>query len=188
MRQYGSMKPVAVAVVLVALVSGWALTGCAPGTPVADPTSTLSPVSATPTPDATIPTAPEPEVIPAEMKANIVDAMNSGNTAAIDGYLAPSVFIIYAASENAGDVTDHRIIVDDLTNATADGVTWDFDLPASLIENYRNNPGAGGSYTPYFPQNALVGKSSADFVLSFTVEGGLITTILFGDEYSLIFE
>lgn len=122
------------------------------------------------------------------MRANIIDAMNSGNTAALDGYLAPSVFIIYAASENAGDVTDHAQIIDDLTNVTGGSITWDFDLPASVIENYRNNPGAAGSYTKYFPENALVGKSSKDFVLSFTVENGLIITILFGDEYSLIFE
>jgi hypothetical protein len=165
------------------------LAGCAPATPDASPESpTPSPSTSSPAPEPTYTPVPDSGGIPADMKANIVDAMNSGNTAAIDGYLAPSVFIIYAASENAGDVTDHTLIVNDLSNATADGVTWDFDLPASLIENYRNNPGAGGSYTAYFPDNALVGKSSADMVLSFTVEGGLITTILFADEYSLIFE
>ena len=184
MRHSGPVK----CVLSVCLVLAALLTGCAPGTPVTGSTDPLSPATSTPTPDATIPTAPEPETIPLDMRANIVDAMNSGNTAAIEGYLAPSVYIVYAASENAGDVTDHTLIVNNLTNVTGDGITWDFDLPESLIENYRNNPGAGGSYTRYFPENALVGKSSEDYVLSFTVEAGLITTILFADEYALIFE
>ena len=174
--------------VLPALVAALTLlAACAPASPADTPSPTLT-ASTPPVPDPLETAVGVDDAVPAELKANVVDAMNSGNTAAIDGYLAPSVYIVYAASENAGNVTDHALIVSNLSNATADGVTWDFDLPASLIENYRNNPGAGGSYTAYFPENALVGKSSADYVLSFTVEGGLITTILFGDEYSLIFE
>lgn len=165
------------------------LTGCAPGTPGASGTGAPS-ASPTTTTSVSPSSAPSesPDGIPADLRETVVDAMNSGNTAAIEGYLAPSVYIVYAASEYAGDVTDHGVVVDDLSASTADGVTWDFDLPADLIDKYRSNPGAGDAYAPYFPENALVGKSSADRVLSFTVEGGLITTILFADEYSLIFE
>lgn len=164
------------------------LAGCAPGTPgpagsvSPDPTASVSP-DAEPTETA----APDPDDT-TELRANIADAMNSGNTAALEGYLAPTVHITYAASENEGDVSDHGLIIDNLTRATGPGVTWDFDLPASLIENYRNNPGAGGAYVDDFPEGAIVGKSSEDYVLSFAVSGGTITRILFGDEYSLIFE
>jgi hypothetical protein len=171
--------------VLAAVLLG----GCAPGTPGA--TGSDSP-AASPTATTTASPSPgpteAPDGIPAALRETVVDAMNSGNTAAIEGYLAPSVFIIYAASEYSGDVTDHALIIDDLSASTGAGVTWDFDLPADLIDKYRSNPGAGDAYAPYFPDNALVGKSSADRVLSFTVEGGLITAILFADEYSLIFE
>jgi hypothetical protein len=130
----------------------------------------------------------EPDAGDAALRADIAAAMNSGNTAALEGYLAPTVHITYAASESEGDVSDHPLIIDNLTRATAAGVTWDFDLPESLIENYRNNPGAGGAYVDDFPEGAIVGKSSADYVLSFAIEAGLITRILFGDEFSLIFE
>ncbi|HTL39913.1 MAG TPA: hypothetical protein VL294_00400 [Pseudolysinimonas sp.] len=76
------------------------LTGCAPGTPGA--TGSGSPSAA---PSATTSASPSvgptesPDGIPAALRETVVDAMNSGNTAAIEGYLAPSVFIIYAASE-----------------------------------------------------------------------------------------
>lgn len=165
------------------------LTGCAPGTPGATGSGSPSAApSATTSPSPSVGPTESPDGIPTALRETVVDAMNSGNTAAIEGYLAPSVFIIYAASEYSGDVTDHALIVDDLSASTAAGVTWDFELPADLIDQYRSNPGAGDAYAPYFPDNALVGKSSADRVLSFTVEGGLITAILFADEYSLIFE
>jgi hypothetical protein len=178
-----------VRIIPVLVLAAVLLTGCAPGTPGASGTGSPSVApSASASGSPTSGPTESPDAIPADLRETVVDAMNSGNTAAIEGYLAPSVFIIYAASEYSGDVTDHALIVDDLSASTADGVTWDFDLPADLIDKYRSNPGAGEAYAPYFPENALVGKSSADRVLSFTVEGGLITAILFADEYSLIFE
>jgi len=122
------------------------------------------------------------------MRANIVDAMNSGNTAAIEGYLAPTVHLTYAASENEGDVSNHAIVIYDLTDFTAGFPTWDFNLPASLVDQYANDPDTYPSYADDFPPGALVGKASNNKVISFVISGGLITRIFFAsDEYVLIF-
>jgi hypothetical protein len=183
MRHSGPVKKALVpALALMAAL----LAGCAPTAPVAEPTVTPAETPSTePTPTET----PEPVGnVPDGALENIHDALDSGNTAAIEGYLAPSVHLVLAGSEYGGDVTDHSQVIDDLTGFTGDGITWDFDLPADLIENYRNNPGAAGAYTDFFPEDAVVGKSSDDGVLSFTFTDGLITQILMATEYALIFE
>lgn len=166
------------------------LSACTPGSSD-DPTASPSPTvteSATPTPDPTETTGPA-EDIPADMKANIVDAMNSGNTAAIEGYLAPTVHLTYAATENEGDVSDHTLIINNLTDFVAGFPTWDFDLPASLVDQYANDPDTFPSYADDFPPGALVGKASNDKVISFTIIGGQITRIFFAvDEEVLTFD
>jgi hypothetical protein len=162
------------------------LTACGPGS---DPEPSLTPADASETPSAVptpieTPVESDPDAIPADMRANIIDAMNSGNTAALDGYLAASVHITYAASEYEGDVSDHVLIVNDLTEVTSPTATWDFDLPASVVEGY-----AAFGYPAYaddFPAGALVGRSSEDKVVSFVVADGLITRILLAlDESAL---
>jgi hypothetical protein len=159
------------------------LTAC--GTPAPDATDASAP-------SATAEATPEPTPTTdagAELRANIVDAMNSGNTAALEGYLAPSVHITYAASEYEGDVTDHALVIQNLTEFTGPGITWDFDLPAETIDDYANNPGHYPSYVDDFPEGALVGRSSDARVLSFAIDGDRITRILFcNDEFALTFE
>jgi hypothetical protein len=173
------------------LVLALALSACTPGTtpPTASPSPTVSASeSPTPSPEPTE-TAGTGTVIPAEMRANIVDAMNSGNTAAIEGYLAPVVHITYAASENEGDVSDHTLVINNLTDFVAGFPTWDFDLPASLVDQYANDPDTFPSYADDFPPGALVGKASNDKVISFVIADGEITRIFFAiDEFVLIFE
>lgn len=176
----------AVLIPLVALTV--TLTACTPGTPEASG-STTSPVSvapsATPTPDD----SETPEPAPADLRADIIDAMSSGNTAALEGYLAPSVHITYAASEVEGDVTDRARIIDNLSNATSPSATWNFSLSSAVIDNYRNNPGHYPSYVDDFPDGAVVGKSSENKVISFAISAGLITRIFIAnDEYALTFE
>lgn len=162
------------------------LTACAPGVP--DPVITDDPVVETPS--ETPVTEPEPEPDPAvELRANIVDAMNSGNTAALEGYLAPSVHVTYAASEMEGDVTDHALVIQNLTALTGPGITWDFDLPASVIDDYANNPGHYPSYVDDFPEGAVVGLSSDDAVVSFALDGSQITRVFISlTEYALTFD
>jgi hypothetical protein len=173
------------------LVLALALSACTPGTtpPTASPSPTVTESeSPAPTPEPTE-TAGTGTGIPAELRANIIDAMNSGNTAAIEGYLAPVVHITYAATENEGDVSDPMIVIADLTDFVSGFPTWDFDLPASLVDQYANDPDTFPSYADDFPPGALVGKASNDKVISFVVSGGKITRIFFAiDEFVLIFE
>jgi hypothetical protein len=165
----------------IALVAAL-LAGCAPGTPDAgvtdDPVVSAPP---TPTPSAT----PEPEV---DVAGDIAAAMNSGDTAALEGYLAPSVHVTYAASEYEGDVSDHALVIQNLTAITGPGITWDFDLPASVIDDYASNPGHYPSYVDDFPSGAVVGRSSDGKVVSFALEGGVITRVFIAlDEFALTF-
>jgi hypothetical protein len=163
------------------------LAACGPGAPAPTPSLTPADPSAAPSivPDP-IETAvgADSGAIPADMSANIIDAMNSGNTAALEGYLAPTVHITYAASEYEGDVSDHVLIVNDLTDLTSPTATWDFGLPASVVEGY-----AAFGYPAYaddFPPGAFVGRSSDNKVVSFVIANGLITRILLAlDESAL---
>lgn len=169
--------PRCIPLVLVAVL----LAGCTPGTPdasVTDDPVVVEPVE-TPTPSAT------PE---AGLRANIADAMNSGNTAALEGNLAPSVHVTYAASEYEGDVSDHALVIQNLTDITGPGITWDFDLPASVIEDYANNPGHYPSYVDDFPEGAVVGLSSDDKVVAFALDAGVITRVFIAlDVFALTF-
>ena len=165
------------------------LTACAPsgvdGASSDSPSPTITSPAMTPVPSET----PSPEPVPADLRDNIVDAMSSGNTAALEGYLAPTVHVTYAASEAEGDVTDRVRIIDNLTNATSPTATWDFDLPASVVDNYRDNPGHYPAYVDDFPPGAIVGLSSENKVISFATSGGLITRIFIAnDVYALTFE
>jgi cytoskeletal protein RodZ len=103
---------------------------------------------------------------------NIADAIKSGNTAALEGYMAKSVKVIIAASEGVGDRTPTQAISDlkYLDNATD---PWDFDLSADTLNKY-----ASGDYAQYFPASAVVGKSADGKVVSFTFDSsGKITGI-----------
>jgi hypothetical protein len=178
---------------LVALAAGLAaaalaLAACTPGSPEDEPDS--------PGPTVVLPSESPMPVEPdggtgasdALLRADVIDAMNSGNTAAIAGYLAASVHITYAASEYEGDATDPDVIVDNLTPLTGPGITWDFDLPAETLDNYANNPGHYPAYADDFPEGALVGRSSERAVVSFGIDGGRITRILIAlDEGALTF-
>jgi hypothetical protein len=108
------------------------------------------------------------------MRENIVDAVSSGNTAALDGYLAPSVHITYCASEYEGDVTDHDLVIYDISQETSPSATWDFDLPTSVVTGYHDS---SPSYYDDFPPGAIVGLSSENKVLSFAIAGELITRV-----------
>lgn len=169
-------------------LAGALLAGCAPDAPPPATPEPSASSSTTPTPEPTEDTDAVDAGDPA-MRENIVDAISSGNTAALEGYFAASVYLKYAATEQAGYVTDHLLLIDNLSQLTSPTAVWDFNLPASLVENYRNNPGSAGAYVEDFPEGALVGRSSEDKVISITISGGLITRILIANtEYALIYE
>lgn len=96
---------------------------------------------------------------------NIKAAITSGNTAALDGYMASSVSVIVAASEGIGTRTPTQAISDlDYLNMSP-SVTWDFSLSSSTLSSYR-----AGFYKDYFPTSAVVGKSSENKVVSFSFD------------------
>lgn len=98
----------------------------------------------------------------ADAKSNIEASITSGNTAALEGYMASSVKVIIAASEGLGDRTPAQAVGDvDYLNPGGTN-TWDFALPAATINAYK-----AGSYKQYFPTGSLVGKAADKHVVSF---------------------
>lgn len=182
-----------VLLVLPALALATALlAGCAPGTPTpATPDPDESSSSSTPTPEPTdtdgTDGGDDGTTVDPDVRGNIVDAVSSGNTAALP--FAPTVHVTYCASEDEGDVSDQDLLIMNVSNATSMSAVWDFDLPASVIDNYRNNPGHYPSYVDDFPPGAIVGLSSENKVISFAVTGSQITRLFIcNDVYALTYE
>ncbi|MEI6237026.1 MAG: hypothetical protein WCP03_00290 [Candidatus Saccharibacteria bacterium] len=124
--------------------------------------------SPAPTPTPTI-----TPVITKSMKDNISAAISSKNTAALEGYMAPSVNVILAASEGIGPQTPAQAI-NDLAYLNSATSPWDFSLPASTIAKYSSSP----YYGKYFASNTIVGESANKYVVSFGVNSsGKIDTI-----------
>jgi len=93
---------------------------------------------------------------------NIKDSIKSGNTAALEGYMASTVRVIIAASEGVGNRTPTQAI-NDLKYLDSATDPWNFALSADTLNEYAN-----GDYAQYFPLGAVVGKSADDKVVSFT--------------------
>lgn len=95
---------------------------------------------------------------------NMQAAIETMNTAALEGYMAASVNVILAASEGLGARTPVQAVgdVDYLSSATD---PWDFSLPQATLDGY-----AAGDYKQYFPATAFVGKSANGYVISFTFD------------------
>lgn len=102
--------------------------------------------------------------IPDSLKENVAAAIESQNTAALEGYLADSVTVVIAASEKGGSVDKTQAISDlnYLKNATS---PWDFNLTEATLNAYKN-----GFYKDYFGDMTIVGKSSDNYVVSFHVD------------------
>ncbi len=93
---------------------------------------------------------------------NIEASITSGNTAALEGYMASKVNVILAASECCGSRTPAQAVAD-IAYVESGTDPWDFSLPQAKLDGY-----AGGDYAQYFPEDALVGVSANDYIISFT--------------------
>ncbi len=126
-------------------------------------------------------TSPKEATVPSAVTLeSIKDSIKSKNTAALEGYMASSVNVILAASEAYGAQTPTQAIkdLDYLNSAT----NWDFALPAATLTKYRS-----GAYKQYFPSDALVGKSSNDYVVSFQFDStGKINGIFMTNSSSVL--
>mgnify|MGYP000546896494 CR=1 FL=1 len=160
--------------------------GQAPG-PVPSPTSTgvstPSPsqsgsANATPTPTAIESPPPEPDA----RAASFVDALTSGNTAALEQELADPIVVILVATECCGPVSPVEAITNLNYVNPGSGATWNFAIDESTLASYRS-----GDYGIYFPAQALVGLSSDGYVVSFipAAAGGVIETLFIGGAAAL---
>jgi len=114
--------------------------------------------------------------------ANIKASITSGNTAALEGYMATSVNVIIAASEGVGASTP-AVAVSNITTFISDATApWNFDIAASTLSSYGQ-----GSYKQYFPSTALVGKSANNKVISFGFDASTkINTVFLSSSDSLL--
>lgn len=98
----------------------------------------------------------------ADLKDNLAAAISSRNTAALEGYMASSVNVVFAGSEKAGAETPAQAVADmDYlnTNATA---PWDFNISNATISSYK-----AGFYGQYFDGTIYVGVSSNKYLIAY---------------------
>ena len=189
------MRVVPVAVLLTLL-----LAACGPGTPdpdASDPSGSASPTpTETETDDADDAAdddsdadeeadgddeetdAPEPETgLTASDRENIREAITSGNTAAIEGYLSNPVRVIIMSSECCWDITPAEA-VSNLSYVTGAPGPWNFSLPSTTTAPWHTN-----TYYGYlFTGDDITGRASDGTIVSFGISGGQVTTILRGFE------
>lgn len=133
------------------------------------------------TPDQTACTSKSPN---AAAISNIEASITSGNTAALEGYMAPSVNVIIAASEGLGMKTPTEAVSGISTFITNDPASWDYDfgLSASLVGSYGK-----GFYGQYFPDNAVAAKANNQKVISFSFDcNGKISTVFLAANADLL--
>lgn len=117
----------------------------------------------------------------AEVKNNIQDAIESGNTSALVGYMAPTVKVIVAASDGIGDRTPKQVVAD-LKYVDAGTAPWNFSVSKATLTTWR-----AGFYKQYFPENAVVGESANHYVISFGFDdAGKINTIFMTNDAKLL--
>lgn len=115
---------------------------------------------------------------------NIKASITSGNTAALEGYMATSVNTILAASEGIGAVSPTQAVAGITDFISSDTTTWayNFSLPTATLNSY-----AAGDYAQYFPSIALVGKNSDGKVISFSFDcNGKISTVFMSSSENLL--
>lgn len=136
-------------------------------------------------------TAGAPAAAPCTAKAptaavieNIEASITSGNTAALEGYMAASVNVIIAASEGLGAKTPTQAVASITDFISSDTSSWDYDfsLPAPTLSSY-----AKGSYAQYFPSIAVVGKATNKKVISFSFDcNAKISTVFLASNEDLL--
>ena len=126
--------------------------------------------TATTTTPATPCTAKAPNASAIE---SIQDSIKSRNTAALEGYMAPSVNVIIAASGGVGTRTRTQAVSDISSYISSSTDPWNFALAKTETDGY-----AKGFYGKYFPGIAVVGKSANGIVISFSFDcNGKISTV-----------
>lgn len=183
--------PRTLAAVATALLLGGLLAACdpipdgGPGTASPDTTESSTPTpsdSPTPAPGPDSDASPDPNPDPApvfgaDARADLRDAITSGNTAAIEGYLADPVTLIIMSSECCGELRPAAAVAE-LPYVTSAPGPWNFSLPAATIAGWRTNT----YYGRLFTGDEVVGRAADGTIVSFGIVGDRVTTILMGFE------
>ena len=113
---------------------------------------------------------------------NIKASITSGNTAALEGYMATDVTVILAATEAYGSQTSKQAVSDITSFISGAKSPWDFLLAASILSSY----GKGG-YGKYFTNIDTVGKSADGKIISFLFDcNGKISTVFMSSSEELL--
>lgn len=187
----------ALRVIPVAVLITLLLAACGPGTP--DPDSSDPSGSSSPAPTVTATEeadddaddeaddeeaddeeadGPEPETsLTASDRANIRDAVTSGNVVAVEGYLSNPVRLIIMSSECCWDITPEQAVAE-LTYISGAPGPWNFSLPSTTTDPWHTNE----YYGYLFTGDDITGRAADGTVVSFGISGGQVTTILMGFE------
>jgi uncharacterized protein (UPF0333 family) len=127
--------------------------------------------------------SPSASPITAALKENAAAAIDSKNTAALEGYMASSVNVVVAGSEH--NVNDTAVQAVTELDYFKDSVSpWNFSLDAATLTSYKN-----GFYGQFFGTNTIVGKSTDGMVVAFGVNGaGKIDKVFMVAQASLLTE
>lgn len=113
---------------------------------------------------------------------NIKSSITSGNTAALEGYMATNVNIISTDTGSSTFNTPAKAVTS-ITGFIASATQpWNFALPSSVLDKY-----SAGGFGKYLSSVAVVGLSANNKVISFGFDcQGKISTILLSPNTSLL--
>lgn len=145
-------------------------TGSSSAAPVTDATESDAEDADTES-DAPLPAAVDSCGLTDDDYAIIRAGLQTADHTAIGHYLAPAVYVTYAASEYEGEVAGNPgLVLQNLQDVSYPGVSWTFDIPAADLATWAASP----SYAEDFTDCAIVGVTSDDRGVSLTVAGGRI--------------
>jgi hypothetical protein len=163
----------------ILIVAAALLAGCTPTEPTPTPSST-DPATSTATPEPSATETAEPTTgLTSDDRDNIVAAITSDNTAALEGYFSDSVFVVLMASECCGastpaETVGHLAYVADAPDP------WDFALPAATIDTWRT-----GWYADQFTPEVIAGRAADGTAIVFGIGGAggdEIVSVLMGHD------
>jgi hypothetical protein len=164
-------------IALVALAVTFAMRGATPSPAPAESASETATEAAPAPSDTPTPTPPPAaDALDPALTENFLAALNSGNTAifAQGGYFSDPILVVAAASglNELMSPEDAVSALDPLLSLEI-AEPWS-EASAADIEVYRS-----GAYAEYFPDGAIIVKSTQNHVISFIGSDHTVTTLFF---------
>jgi len=114
--------------------------------------------------------------------ANIKASITSGNTAALEGYMADAVKVVLAMAEGVAPGTPTEAVTRITEFISAATEPWNFEMNSSQLGQY-----AVGGYGPYFPTIAVVGMSANNKVITFDFDcDGKISRVFMASDSTIL--